>query len=154
MNLGWIGAMQRRSMWKRRKDEQCVYFTCAHICDYTFICRHTSCMCGLCLCVHVDIYTNTMHRVHRAHTNKHTPDVLILRSVRKRERNEMAFEYIDHIIRYTAFWRTYNVFCAYLFWVRGDSGATKLLLQNFGYHVKKGCSSFHMVPVGRKEPEA
>lgn len=66
-----------------------------------------------------------MHRVHRAHPNKYTPDVLILRSVRKRERNEMAFEDIGHTTRYTTFWRAYTVFCACLFWVRGDQGATK-----------------------------
>lgn len=36
----------------------CMFYMCAHICVYIFMCKHTNSMCGLCLCVHVHIYTH------------------------------------------------------------------------------------------------
>lgn len=51
------------------------------------------CVAYVCVCIFIHI---CMYRVHRAHPNKYTPDVPISSSVRKSERNEIAFEDIGH----------------------------------------------------------
>lgn len=142
--LGLDGSHAKRNTWEKRKDEQCVYFTCVHTYVSTYLYANTQTPCAVYACVYIFIFIHIcMYRVHRALPNKYTPDVLILSSPRKRllwrRKRNRAFEDIGHPTRCTDIWRAYSMFCVCLFWVRGDSGQHNncfIILER--YHVEEG----------------
>lgn len=55
LGLDWSHA-KKKHLRKKKRWAMCIFYTCAHICVYIFICKHINSMCGLCLCVHIHSY--------------------------------------------------------------------------------------------------
>ena len=106
MNLDWMGAMQRRNTWEKRKDEQCVCFTCVHTYVSIYLCANTQTPCVVYACVYIFIFIHIcMYRVHRALPNKYTPDVLILSAPKKIiTEKEMKQSFWGHWSYYQVYW--------------------------------------------------
>lgn len=102
---GW-GPCKEEILERKKKDEQCVCFTCVHTYVSIYLCANTQTPCVVYACVYIFIFIHIcMYRVHRALPNKYTPDVLILSAPKKIIiEKEMKQSFWGHWSYYQVYW--------------------------------------------------